>query len=288
MTHIKSKRYIFHYIFILVLVLSSAVLYGEITGTNKPLPTPNKLEVTGVPTSSKEAFKLLEEAKIAPLRYRLRFTGIIDTHNSKSAMININDKSEKLYKPGDIITENVQLETIQSEYITLRHIQPLEVLPLNSSSLNGDCNWQNDDAQSEKEATPKKTETSSKESLVDTEDTLAENTSFGITKIGDNHYSVSKDELINQFNSHKSLSQARLVAMPKGGFLVSNIEQNSIYEKLGIKKRDIIRKVNGKSIESFTDLLRLQRMIENDEILEIELYRVDDYSKADRLYYNLN
>jgi general secretion pathway protein C len=59
--------------------------------------------------------------------------------------------------------------------------------------------------------------------------------------------------------SPQVLSQAHIVPNSGGGFLVRTIQAGSIYEKLGLRAGDVIRSINGQTVNNMEDVLRIYR-----------------------------
>ncbi|MEE8482710.1 MAG: type II secretion system protein N, partial [Acidiferrobacterales bacterium] len=71
-----------------------------------------------------------------------------------------------------------------------------------------------------------------------------------VKHMGGNDYQLSRDAITRQLQNPKFLSQALIVPAAGGGFVVRNIQSGSLYEQIGLKKGDVIKKVNGKSINT--------------------------------------
>lgn len=57
------------------------------------------------------------------------------------------------------------------------------------------------------------------------------------------------------------------------GFKVNSVNQTSIFGKLGLKKNDVIKGINGKIITSYADAFKIYNEINNVEYLSIEVLR---------------
>jgi general secretion pathway protein C len=84
------------------------------------------------------------------------------------------------------------------------------------------------------------------------------------------------DDALNNFS--KILTQARMVPNltndnKTDGFKVFQIKPGSIYEKLGMKDNDIIKRVNGQDLDSFEKATGLFTALRNEKTISIDLVR---------------
>lgn len=79
----------------------------------------------------------------------------------------------------------------------------------------------------------------------------------GVNTVAPNNYAVSREWLNQQMTTPEFLKQARIVPNAGGGFLVRNIQPGSLYDKFGLKVGDVIRTVNGKQVNSVTDVMKI-------------------------------
>ncbi len=78
-----------------------------------------------------------------------------------------------------------------------------------------------------------------------------------INTVAPNSYAVNREWLSEQMTTPEFLKQARIVPNAGGGFLVRNIQPGSLYDKFGLKVGDVIRTVNGKQVNSVTDVMKI-------------------------------
>jgi general secretion pathway protein C len=109
----------------------------------------------------------------------------------------------------------------------------------------------------------------------------------GVTANG-KQFRVNRESLQQQMQRPDFLSQALIVPNSGGGFLVREVQPGSIYEKLGVHVGDVIRSINGQSVNSIEDVMKLyQEMGGLDQAGQITL----DISRAghtEQLQYDLN
>lgn len=103
-----------------------------------------------------------------------------------------------------------------------------------------------------------------------------------------NQFRVNRESLQQQMQRPDFLNQALIVPNAGGGFLVREVQPGSVYEKLGVHVGDVIRSVNGQSVNSLEDVMKLyQEMGGLDQAGHITL----DISRAghnEQLEYDLN
>ncbi len=84
------------------------------------------------------------------------------------------------------------------------------------------------------------------------------------------------DDTLNNFS--KVLTQARMVPNLTNdnrtdGFKIFQIRSGSIYEKLGLKDNDIIKRVNGQDLDSFEKATGLFSALRNEKTISIDIVR---------------
>jgi general secretion pathway protein C len=95
---------------------------------------------------------------------------------------------------------------------------------------------------------------------------------------------VDRRQLQQQLGKPEFLSQALIVPNPGGGFLVRQIQPGSLYEKLGLKPGDVIRTVNGQTLTSMDDVMRLYQQFGTAQRVLVEVQR---QGRAETLYYDM-
>lgn len=84
------------------------------------------------------------------------------------------------------------------------------------------------------------------------------------------------DDVLNNFS--KVLTQARMVPNitddnKTDGFKIFQIKPDSIYEKLGLKDNDIIKRVNGQDLDNFEKATGLFTALRNEKTISIDVVR---------------
>jgi general secretion pathway protein C len=104
-------------------------------------------------------------------------------------------------------------------------------------------------------------------------------------EMGANQYMVARDQLAAQMRTPDFLKQATLVPSSGGGFLVRQIQQGSLYEKLGMRAGDVIKSVNGQPINTAEDAMRLYQQMSSINSVQMEITRG---GKSESLYYQFS
>lgn len=108
-----------------------------------------------------------------------------------------------------------------------------------------------------------------------------------VTHLGGNNYQLSRRAITRQLQNPAFLSQALIVPAAGGGFVVKNIKSGSLYEQVGLKKGDIIKKVNGKTINTMSDVMNLYRQVGNIDNLSNINVEVSRKGRSQKLIYQL-
>jgi general secretion pathway protein C len=95
---------------------------------------------------------------------------------------------------------------------------------------------------------------------------------------------VDRRALQQQLSRPEFLGQATIVPNAGGGFLVRELQPGSIYEKLGLRPGDVIRTVNGQSVSSMDDVMRLYQQFGSAERVQVDVQRG---GRSETLYYDM-
>ena len=96
--------------------------------------------------------------------------------------------------------------------------------------------------------------------------------------LDENHYVIPREDLEKQLSNLNSIAtQARIVPSFKNGvangFKLFSIRPGSIYEKIGVKNGDVIRKLNGYEINSPDKALEVYAKLKEASKIDIEIER---------------
>ena len=96
----------------------------------------------------------------------------------------------------------------------------------------------------------------------------------GIRRRGEGDYVVPRGVINAELHQpQKLLTEALMVPDPGGGFLVREIQPNSVYQKLGLHVGDVIRSVNGEPVNTMQDAMRAYQQAQNLKDIQLEIVR---------------
>ncbi|MBI3570195.1 MAG: PDZ domain-containing protein [Gammaproteobacteria bacterium] len=190
----------------------------------------------------------------------LVLTGVIASGTGGYALISVNGQSQEPFALGQTVTGGAVLQAVYSDRVVILRNGALESLLLEGA----------DNSQPPQNmATP------------------AVNRAAGVStdivrETGTNHYMVARDQLAAQMRTPDFLKQATLAPSSGGGFLVRQIQPNSLYEKLGLHAGDVIKSVNGQPINTAEDAIRLYQQMSSVNSVQMEITRG---GRSEALYY---
>lgn len=107
----------------------------------------------------------------------------------------------------------------------------------------------------------------------------------GIQQMTPNQFALPRAMVAEQLRRPQELfSQALMVPNAGGGFLVREIQPNSVYEKLGLRVGDVLRSVNGKPVNTVDDALKAYQAASTQRDIRVEVLRG---GQMEHLTYNL-
>ncbi len=108
----------------------------------------------------------------------------------------------------------------------------------------------------------------------------SEKSSGEVLSLGSNQFQIKKADLLKYTNDLSSvLMQARAVPNRDpntgeiNGFRILDMQADSIYEKLGLQRMDIIKGVNGEPIDSIQKAMELYNTLKNGNQVKLQLDR---------------
>lgn len=101
---------------------------------------------------------------------------------------------------------------------------------------------------------------------------------------GQNNFTVNRQQLTQQMQTPEFLTQALMVPNAGGGFLVREIQPGSLYEKLGLRVGDVINAVNGQSVNTVEDVMRLYSQFGTAANVQVDVRRA---GRNETLVYNI-
>lgn len=109
-----------------------------------------------------------------------------------------------------------------------------------------------------------------------------------VQKLGNNSYSIERDQINKQMQRPEFLSQALMVPNAGGGFLVREIQPGSLYEKLGLRVGDVINSVNGQAVNTVEDVMKIYQQLSGADNASQVTLDVRRAGKNESLQYNIN
>jgi general secretion pathway protein C len=96
---------------------------------------------------------------------------------------------------------------------------------------------------------------------------------------------VDRHLMQKQLQKPEFLSQALIVPNPSGGFQVREVQAGSVYEKLGLRVGDVIRSVNGQTVNNMDEVMRMYQQFGNESQINVEVVRA---GKSETLHYDVH
>lgn len=180
----------------------------------------------------------------------LVLSGVVAAGGASFALISVNGQPQEPFAIGQEVTAGAELQAVYPDRVLLRRNGITESLML--EGVNNAAGGVSSSA-----ASPETGQSAS-----------------GIYQNGDNQYVVSRG-LVNQElkKPQQLLSEALMVPNPGGGFLVRQIQPDSVYQKLGLQVGDVIRSVNGQPVNSLQDAMRAYQQASSMHDVRLEVVR---------------
>lgn len=177
----------------------------------------------------------------------LVLAGVVAAGESSIAIISVSGQEETPFSLGEEITHGALLHAVYSDRVILQRGGILESLVL--EDLN--------------------------KSLPGTAYRPASNHSRRqeIRSLGNNNFVVPRAMLSQQLKNPDFLRDAHIVANKGGGFRVRRLKSGSLYSKLGLKRGDIIKSVNGVQINTMQDAMNQYQQLESLSQVQLEIVR---------------
>lgn len=175
-------------------------------------------------------------------------TGVVAAGDDSLALIRVNDEPETPFAIGDELTRGVILQAVYPDRAIIERRGVTEALLLEDAAASL--------LQSPvREARPQPTRAGG-----------------GIQAQGNNTFTIDRATLNQQLRDQDLFRQALMVPNAGGGFLVRQIQPGSLYEKLGLKVGDVIRGVNGRSVNTVDQVLEVYQQLGGvDELTGVQL-----------------
>ncbi len=188
-------------------------------------------------------------------------TGVVAAGDESLAVIRVNSDPETPFAIGDEITYGVTLHEVYADRAIIQRRGVAEALLM--EDLTASLEEPTVGSQAPAQASAK------------------------IRMEAENVYSIDRDTLNEQLRNPDLLRQAMMVPNAGGGFLIRQLKRGSLYEKLGLKVGDVIRKVNGRDINNLEEALQVYQQLGGPEQItgvDIEVMRA---GRMEQLHYSI-
>ncbi|GEM_PF-895288 len=216
---------------------------------------------------NEEQEKTQEVIKQTPLK--LKLLGVIVSTVPGQSMAIIRDENKgktDIYFLHDKI-QNAEIVEIESDKVILKRGGKKEVLPLYEKMAESGGNQRTPEA-------PVRVIPSE----VRGPSLPAGGPELDIRRVGENTYEVDKEDFDRITNNLGSiLTQARVVPYFRNGKIIGykifNIRPDGVFAKIGLRNGDIIKRVNGETLESPEKALQLFQFLKTEDTFVIDLQR---------------
>lgn len=180
----------------------------------------------------------------------LILTGVVVAGEESIALISVSGQQQLPYTIGEEVAQGAILDTVYPDRVILQRSGTLESLVLKDAV----------------------------DSLIQTETTRsrlpAKISINDIRSMGGNSYSFPHQLIKEQLKNPKFLSDARIVPRKNGGgFLVQRLKKGSLYEKLGLKRGDVIESIDGLAINTAQDAMSHYQKLNGQGQVQIGVVR---------------
>lgn len=180
----------------------------------------------------------------------MMLTGVVAAGEDSLALIRVNDEPETPFAIGEELTRGVTLRAVYPDRAIIERRGVTEALLLEdaaASLLNAPV--------------AERPTASTRTAAVG-----------GVQAQGNNTFTIDRTALNEQLRDQDLFRQALMVPNAGGGFLVRQIQPGSLYEQLGLKVGDVIRGVNGRSVNTVDQVLEVYQQLGGvDELTGVQL-----------------
>ncbi len=225
---------------------------GNATPSSKDLRVSEAVkQLFGSPPSDKGSTQAEPEEPVRETRLNLTLKGILAKgQGPRLAIIADSGKEQKVYRIGDRVPGGAEILRIEPRRVILRHNGVTEALKLEVQELKGRG------VRSAGGRSP----------------------AGGIRRVSATRRQVDSSLVQAKLKDLPGLlRQAKAVPHTENGenvgFRIVNIQSGSIYEDLGLKEGDVIKKVNGRSIRSPSQAMKAYRELQNSNHFKVQVVR---------------
>lgn len=219
-----------------------------------------------------------------PLRRDIYVMGIIidDENDILSGAIFSIDGEQKFVRIGDLVVDGILLDKVKDHYAYVSYSYNREKMRLDESKTDVIKQGVNPGGNKDFGGIFGSSDSALKAGVL--EDTLNQS-SPNIRALGDRFFEVSRNYITENIESRDTLDAAKFTPFPEGGFLISQIQPESMFSKLGFKKWDVIFSANGKPINSLGDMFWLRKQLQEDNSISLEIREYGSVESIFREYY---
>lgn len=189
----------------------------------------------------------------------LLLTGIILDGNNSLAIINVHSRSDDAYRVGDHVMPDAIVTSIKVDHVNVRIAGRNYVLTL--GGMNHDPGALPAGDKPPVRAIP---------AYAHAFDVPMP----GITFISDNHFIITRKKFRSFLYSPDALRDARWLLEPKEGVFIERLRDESPFVKAGLRTGDVITQINGHSIKSAEDAMKIYSGFANLNHLDIQITRM--------------
>ncbi len=190
--------------------------------------------------------KSLDAVPISGLN--LVLTGVVAAGNASLALISVDGRPQAPFAIGQEVTDGAVLKAVYPHRVLLIRNGVMESLLLKSADAGAG---------------------------VSVGASLPFNPILSsIRERGENDYVVPRSVVNAELQQpQKLLTQALMVPDPGGGFLVREIQPNSVYQRLGLHVGDVIRSVNGEPVNTMQDAMHAYQQARDMQSIQLQIVR---------------
>lgn len=178
----------------------------------------------------------------------LVLSGLVASNTGGYALISVDGQPQELFSVGEELTKGVILAAVYRDRTILLHNDTREVLSLE---------W------------PAKVAGASATGVA-----AAPETAPGVRRLNKHNFVIAHDVVSERSaNAQQLWREALVVPYPEGGFLIQEIGPDSLYEALGLRVGDVIRSVNGQTINNAHDAVAWYQQIGDVSEVQLEILR---------------
>ena len=221
--------------------------------------------VTTEETRSLSRETIPEELIYSEPTCELQVKGVsLDEYGYTAILSSRNDLFE--VKKGQSISSTVEVSAISSLGVVLRHSEFQHFVPISKPEVQEDSDPSVEFR--ENEAFPEAVPVTGL-LLKD----IPETYDSDISVIADNVLAVRRQVFDGVLNSRDAISATRFAVSSKGGFQATMVEDDSLLFSLGLETGDILKSINGRDLNSVSDLVSIYRELQATESLELRFER---------------